>query len=117
VTATVRGTEHTLVEDDDYVVEDTHLELVAEPASGIDAWPTERRSVTVEWTYGYESPPEPVREAIIRLTRNALDQIETDGINTESSWQYRPPAKLKRECAQMVNTYDAPSYYGGAASV
>lgn len=117
VTVSTRDTEMLLAETDDYVVEETYLELDTDPASDLDEWPASRRSIAVEWTYGYESCPAPVQEAIIRLARNRLDQIETDGVNTESSWQYRPPAKIKHECIEMISPYDAPSYSGGATVI
>lgn len=105
-----------LVEDDDYVVYETHLGLLDDAA--LREWPTDRASVSIEWTYGYESVPEPVREAIIRLARNALDQIETDGYATDDEgWSFRPPAAIKNECAVIVSNHDAPSYYSGAMIV
>lgn len=108
----------TLSEDDDYVVSDTHLSLVAEPTSGIDEWPTDSRSITVDWSYGFDDAPEPVREVVIRLARNALDQIETDGyVSDDAGWSYRPPTDIKAECAAIVSNYEAPSYYSGAMIV
>lgn len=107
-----------LTEGDDYVVESTHLSLVADPASGVDEWPTDQQSVTVEWTHGFSELPGPVEEAIIRLARSSLDQIETDGYSAdEDGWQIRPPAAIKSECAAMVDDYSAPSYYTGAMMV
>jgi hypothetical protein len=102
----------TLTEGEDYVVHETHLELLDDAA--IRTWPTGRRSITVSWSFGYEDVPAPVEKAIIRLARNALDQIETDGVRTEGSWTFVHPRDLKAECAAMVADYDAPSYYGGA---
>lgn len=108
----------TLSESDDYRVLDTHLELVDEPAADIDKWPTSTQSVTVEWSYGYDGAPDPVREAIIRLARNSLDQIETDGYESDvDGWSYRPPAAIKSECAAMIDDYDAPSYFGGIQAI
>lgn len=107
-----------LTESDDYRVLDTHLELVDEPAADIDAWPTSTQSITIEWSYGYDDAPAPVREAIIRLARNSLDQIETDGYESDvDGWSYRPPAAIKSECAAMIDDYDAPSYFGGIQAI
>lgn len=103
-----------LAQDDDYRVRDTHLRSVAEPTTDIDEWPTERPT-TVEWTYGFDGAPQPVREAIIRLARNALDQIETDGYESDADgWSYRPPRAVKEGCAGTVQNYSPPSYYSGA---
>jgi hypothetical protein len=104
----------------DYVVHDTHLELAtadsgAAPLGG--EWPTDRRSIVVEWTYGFTEVPAPVHEAIVRLARNRLEQIETDGIATEEGWAYRPPEQLKRECQAMVREFAAPEYQTGAMVV
>lgn len=112
----VEGT--SLTESDDYVVVDTHLSLIDEPASDVQKWPTAPQSITVDWTYGYEEVPGPVSEAIIRLARSSLDQIETDGYTgDDEGWQYRTPASVKAECAALVDEFSAPSYYGGASIV
>lgn len=109
----VNGT--ALAESDDYLIHDTHLELVDDPVSDVYEWPTTSQSITISWSYGYDTVPEPVREAIIRLARNSLDQIETDGYESDvDGWSYRPPDAIKSECAAMIGDYDAPSYYGGA---
>lgn len=101
-----------LVDGSNYGVHETHLEHLT------GRWPTERRLITVAWTYGYAEVPAPVEGAVIRLARNALDQIETDGYTSDGDgWQYRPPATLKAECAAMIDDYAAPSYFGGAMIV
>jgi len=104
----------------DYVVHDTHLELATAdsgPAPLGGEWPTDRRSIAVKWTYGFTEVPAPVHEVIVRLARNRLEQIETDGIATEESWTYRPPEQLKRECQAMVREFAAPEYHTGAMVV
>lgn len=107
-----------LCEADDYRVHDTHLELVDDPVADINSWPTTTHSISVEWTYGYDGAPAPVREAIIRLARNSLDQIETDGYESDvDGWSYRPPDAIKAECAAMIDDYDAPSYHGGIQTI
>ncbi|WP_323192414.1 hypothetical protein [Halostella sp. PRR32] len=113
--ASVDAGGETLTEGDDYVVHETHLELL--PDAAVSEWPTDRRSITVSWTWGYDGAPEPVREAVIRLARNALDQIETDGIGSDNEFSYRPPSELKRECAAMVKQHDAPSYGSGVGVI
>lgn len=111
---------HDLTVGEDVVAEETHLVLL--PDASIDRFPERRRAVDVEWTYGLDSPPGPVEDALIRLVRNALDQIKTDGLNQESingagSWNYRTPAALKQEAASAVRQYKPPSYYSGAQVV
>ena len=89
--------------------------------SPVSGWPTDRLAVDVTYTYGHESVPASVERAIIRMVRNALDQIETDGMESDrtasESYTYRPPEAIKRECVPMVADYRAPSYYGGAQKV
>lgn len=110
--------EGALTEGDDYHVLETHLRI-EEDSSVISSWPTGFQEIDVTWDYGYDGAPEPVREGIIRLARNAVEQISTDGLESEStgdgaSYSYRPPAQLKAEVLAMVREYEAPSYYGGA---
>ena len=101
---------------DEYRIGETYLYLL--PGAPVSEWPTDRLSIDVTYTYGSESVPAPVERAIIRLVRNALDQIETDGVESDrtasESYTYRPPEAIKRECVAMVADYRAPSYYNGA---
>lgn len=104
---------------EDYRATETHLTLT--PSADIDEWPTEAFSVEVAYSYGFEECPEPVREAVIRLARSSLSQIDEDGLSSESvgdhSESYRPPASVKRECVSVVRNHEAPSYYGGAIAI
>lgn len=99
----------------DVEVTETHIEL--RDAAPIDRWPRGRYNVAVEWTYGFQEVPGPVEDAIIRLVRNALDNIETDGLQSESedqiSYTYRTPASVKAEARAQVQQYAAPSYGSG----
>lgn len=109
-----------LTEGTDYTVHETHLELL--PDSSFGSWPTSRRSVTVEWTYGFAEAPPAIQAAVIRLVRSSLDQIKTDGLGNESlpdgaSYGYRPPADIRREVRSEVSEYSAPSYSGGTIVV
>jgi len=107
------------VSPEDYRVEATHIEL--EPAADREEFPTERRSVTVEYTHGYAVTPRPVEKAIIRLVRHRLQTVESDGISSESiggdSVTYSPPRQLVEEIKEDLSEYKAPSYYGGASLV
>lgn len=108
--------DETLAESE-YVIHETHLEL--EPEADTKRWPTTRRSVSVEWNYGYGTVPGRVRDVIIRLARAALDRIKTDGLESEAlgdgtSYSYRAPSEIRREAQAQVSEYKAPSYYGGA---
>lgn len=104
---------------DDYWVVDTHLEL--KPSASRRSWPTQRRSVTVEWTHGLEEVPEGAKKAIIRLVRARLRAITADGISSDTimgdSISYEPEENVIRRARADVAGYEAPSYYGGAASV
>lgn len=103
---------------DDYYVEDTHLEL--KPTADRDAWPTERRSVSVEWTHGYAdgSEPTPVTAAIIGLVRQALQEIDADGIESESidgqSVSYELADSVVARHLGRAHRFDEPDYYGGS---
>jgi len=68
----------------DVRVEPTHLAL--EPAADRHTWPTERRSVTVTYDYGYPADdlPDVVDAAIIGLVRQAVVDIEAAGITRET---------------------------------
>jgi len=107
------------VDADDYWVEETHLEL--KPDASRDSWPTDRRSITVEWTHGLEELPEGVKKAIIRLVRARLRAITADGISSDTimgdSISYEPEEIVIRRARGDAAGYEAPSYYRGAASV
>ena len=108
-----------VVDSSDYWVEETHLRL--KPDADTRYFPSDHRSVNVEWTYGYDSVPSGVKAGVIRLARNALEQIETDGLESESvgdeSYSYRPPADLREEVRSEVVEYRPDSYYGGSQVV
>ena len=117
VSVETRTSTYDLTPGDDVDHEETHLVLLRD--APISAFPDRRRSVTVEWTYGYEDTPGPVEEAFIRLVRTALDQIKTDGLQQEQrdgsgSWNYRIPPEIRAEAASTIRSYRPPSYYGGA---
>lgn len=99
----------------DVHVSETDVELLE--AAPIDSWPHGRHNVDVEWTYGFEGVPGPVEDAIIRLVRNALDRIETDGLDAESedqiSYTYTVPASVKAEARAQVQQFSVPSYGSG----
>lgn len=95
---------------------ETHLVLLDD--ASISSWPTTFRSVDVEWTYGFESVPGPVEDALIRLCRNALERIQTDGLNQEQivgggMWNYRVPSEVLGEANAVVSAHSAPSYDSG----
>jgi len=102
---------------DDYWVEGTHLEL--KPEADRNRWPTERRAVTVEWTHGYPEGkiPEPIRGAIIGLVRSALQEIESDGINSESiggqSVNYDHVNSTVAKHIGRAEQFNEPTFYGG----
>lgn len=106
----------TLTEESDYTIAATHLVLSDDAA--IDAWPTAYRSVTVEWTYGHDGVPGPVEDALVRLCRNAIERIQTDGLESEAtgdgaSYTYRLPAAVKADVHGDVTDHAVPSYHGG----
>lgn len=100
-----------------YVVEDTFLRLTGDKRPR--KWPDNYRSVEVTYTHGFETVPEAVTGAVIRLVRNALDQVQSDGLTNESvgdmSFTYRPPSDIKREV--QAELPDTPSYHGGVNTI
>lgn len=107
------------VGEDDYWVEETHLEL--RPGADRTSWPTDRRSVTVEWEHGYAEVPDSAKKAIIRLVRARLRAITADGVSSDTimgdSISYEPEEAVVLRARQDVAGFEAPSYYGGAESV
>jgi hypothetical protein len=103
---------------EDIVVEDTHLALSTR--ADRRAWPTERRAVAVEYTHGYPESniPEPIAGAIIGLVRHAVQEIESDGIESESidgqSVTYELGDDVVRRHLLRAKRFDAPEYYGGS---
>ena len=102
---------------DDVIVEDTHLEL--EPEADRNRWPTDRRSITVEYEHGYPEAdvPEPIDAAIIGLVRHAITEIEGDGVDTESiagqSVNYELGEAVVARHLYRAKQFDEPSFYGG----
>lgn len=101
------------------VVEETHLTLIGSEApyyrfpDGLD------QPIEVEWTYGYESVPDAVREAIIRLVRARVGRIHSDGVASESSGagqsvSYRPPGAVQASVKGQIWQYRPESYFSGA---
>ena len=107
------------LESEDYRTGETYLYLL--PSAPVSEWPTDNLAIDVTYTYGHDDVPATVERAIIRLVRNAMDQIETDGMESDrtasESYTYRPPADIKRECVAMVRPHAAPSYFGGAVVI
>lgn len=103
------------VDPSDVHVEEAFIRLKSD--APVDEFPDSYRSVNVQWTYGYSSVPEPVKAGVIRLSRNGLDQIETDGVNQEAAggdnMSYRVPEAIKREVYHQVVDYRPESYYKG----
>ncbi|AAM88687.1 hypothetical protein PhiCh1p14 [Natrialba phage PhiCh1] len=103
------------VDEDDYWVEETHLEL--KPGADRKSWPTDRRCITVEWEYGYEEVPESPKKAIIRLVRARLRAINAEGISSDTimgdSISYDPEDEVVLAARKDVAGFEAPSYYGG----
>lgn len=102
----------------DYRVDEAYLEL--EPSADRDAWPTARRSITVEWTHGYPDGAEPdvVAGAIIGLVRQAVQEVEADGVSQESiadqSVSYEVADDVVGRHLGRAHRFDEPDYYGGA---
>ena len=109
------------VSPDDFAVHDTHLELL--PSADRTAWPTGRRAVEVEWTHGYpeNDAPEPIRGALIGLVRQALQEVEADGVSQESldghTVSYELGEAVVARHLARANQFDAPSYYDGSGVV
>lgn len=103
---------------DDYEVYDAYLELL--PSADRDGWPTTRRSITVEWTHGYPDGDEPdvVVAAIIGLVRQAVKEIDADGVESESidgqSVTYELADTVVGRHIGRAHRFDEPDYYGGA---
>ena len=102
---------------DDFIVEETHLEL--EPEADRNRWPTDRRSITVEYEHGYPEAdvPAPIDGAIIGLVRHAITEIEGDGVNSESidgqSVDYELGEAVVARHLYRAKQFDEPSFYGG----
>lgn len=99
----------------DVRVRETHLEL--RDGAPIREWPD--GPVEVEYSYGYDSAPGAVRDAIVRLVRSRLERIKSDGLESESlptgqSASYRPPEEVMAAAAAAVEEHHPPSYFGGA---
>jgi len=102
---------------EDYAVHETHLELL--PSADRTAWPTDRRGVEVEYTHGYpeSDTPEPIRGALIGLVRHALQEGESDGVESESidghSVTYELGDDVVARHLARAKRFDEPDYYGG----
>ena len=102
---------------DDYIVEETHIEL--EPEADRNRWPTKRRSITVEYEHGYPDGdvPAPIDGAIIGLVRHAITEIEADGVESESiagqSVNYELGEDVVARHLYRAKQFDEPSFYGG----
>lgn len=112
---TVDGT--ALTEAEDYAIEATHLVLL--DGASIRSWPTGYRPVDVTWTYGHDGVPGPVEDGLVRLCRNAVERVQTDGLESEStgdgaSYNYRLPTAVQNEVQAVISDYSSPSYYSGA---
>ena len=105
------------VTSDDYIVTETHLEL--EPDADRNRWPTKRRSISVEYEHGYpdDDVPAPIGGAIIGLVRQAITEIEGDGVNSESidgqSVDYELGEDVVARHLYRAKQFDEPSFYGG----
>ena len=113
LSVTVDDSEKSFEPDEDVYLAETHLELTDKRRK----WPKGRRNITVEYTYGTD-PPAELDNWVIRLVRNALDRIQSDGVKNESegsvSYTWRMPAEVKGSVRRAVRQYKAPSYNGGA---
>ena len=105
------------VSEEDFVFGKASLELL--PEAERSAWPTDRRAIEVEWTHGYPEGevPDPVRGALIGLVRHALQEIESDGINSESidghSVNYEIETDVVSRHLARAKRFDEPDFYGG----
>ena len=101
------------VEPDDVWAATTHLELLGD--ADFDAWP---ELVSVEYTYGLDHVPGPVRDALVRLVRARLERIRADGVESEAmpsgqSVTYRPSADILDEVRDDLEEYRPGGYFGG----
>ena len=105
------------VDSSDYLVEETHLELL--PDASLLSWPTRRRSVTVEYTYGFpaDGTPAPVDGAIIGLVRQAVVDVESGGVTQESiagdNVSYAVPDDVVARHVRRAREH-VPEFRGGA---
>jgi len=103
---------------DQYLATDTHIEL--RPGADRQRWPVARRSIEVTWTHGYTESeiPQPVVGAIIGLVRQALIEIDGEGITSESidgqSVDYEVPGDVVSRHLRRADSFDEPSFYGGS---
>jgi len=106
------------VDTDHYLVTETHIEL--RPGADRQRWPVARRSIEVTWTHGYPESeiPEPVVGAIIGLVRQALVEIDGEGITSESidgqSVNYEVPEEVVARHLNRADSFDEPTFYGGS---
>ena len=106
---------------EDYLVGDAALEL--EPGAARRSWPTGRRSITVEWTHGYPEAetPDVVAGAIIGLVRHAVQEVEADGIESESigsqSVTYELADAVVGRHLARAKRFDEPDFYGGVGVI
>jgi|AKVG01.1.fsa_nt_gi hypothetical protein len=103
------------IEVSDVIVKETHLELKPERGD----FPTTRRSIEVKYTFGYSSSdvPEVVEGAVVGLVRQAIKEIESDGVLEESiegqSVDYEMPEKVIERHLGRARQFDEPNFYGG----
>ena len=67
----------------------------------------------------FDDVPGPVKNAVVRLVRSRLEQIKTDGVESESlasglSMTYRPPEAIRRDVQSMVRKYRDDEDHPGA---
>ena len=102
---------------EDLIVHESHLELL--PAADRARWPTDRRSITVEYEAGVPDGDveDVIGGAIIGLVRHALQEIESDGINSESvdghSVNYEIQSDVVARHLSRAKRFDEPDFYGG----
>lgn len=106
-----------LLDPSDYSAFDHGVERLG----GGRGWSDGRRNITVEYTYGYDEVPGPVKQALVRLVRLRFDQIATDGLESEkgpdTSYDYTDPEKIRAECYRDVKSSRPESYHGGGTMI
>ena len=106
---------------DDVIVGSAGMEL--KPDADRTRWPTDRRSITVEYDHGVpdNDRPEVIDGAIVGLVRHAVAEIEADGINSESIDGHNVDYELgddviARHLSRALR-FDEPDFFGGTQVV
>lgn len=110
----------TLTVDDDVYLESAAVLVLDEHAS-VAEWPSDRRNVQVEYTFGYDGVPARVGAALVNLVHWRLAQDQSLPVNSESvggeSSDYKSSEEILAEAFGTVLSQVEETHTGGVFSV